>query len=73
MEKVLIETDQQVPHRRIYQTRREVSAAEQAAIMRLPGVVGSASVTRYDITVWKGHAFTWEEIEPAILAVLEKE
>ena len=72
MEKVLIETDEQLPHRRIYQTRREVSAAEQAAIMGLPGVV-SATVSRYDIAVWKGHAFTWEEIEPAILAVLEKE
>jgi hypothetical protein len=71
MEKVIIETDEQLPHRHVYQMRREVSTEEQAAIMGLPGVV-SAPASRYEITVWKGHAFTWDEIEPAIMAVLEK-
>ena len=71
MGQVIVETDESMRHRRIYHTRREVSAVQQQALLKLPGVEYSPS-GRYNITVWKGNAFTWEEIEPAIVAVLEK-
>jgi hypothetical protein len=72
MGKVIYETDESLTDRRIYHTRCEVSAVQQQAILNLPGVECSPS-GRYNIIVWKGHAFTWEEIDPAIVAVLEKE
>ena len=72
MENVIVEKDVRLKHRRVYHTRCEVSEVQQQAILKLPGVECSPS-GRYNITVWKGHAFTWEEIEPAIVAVLEKD
>lgn len=39
-------------------------------IAELPGVA-NVFVSRYELTVFKGQAFTWDEVEPGIIEILE--
>jgi len=57
---------------RTYNTRHPISASH--AIM-LDGIEGVESVvnSKYEVTVTIGALFSWEEVEPRVLAVLKGE
>jgi hypothetical protein len=57
--------------RRTYHAKREVSYPDAAAILKLPGVETMIQ-HRYSIQVTKARLFSWEEVEPAVLGLLDK-
>jgi hypothetical protein len=65
-------------HNREYHLRQPIQGAKPfeiasalASISNLPGVDVATAPHRHTLSIWKGPAFTWEEVEPAILEALK--
>lgn len=55
---------------RIYHTRKLLDE-EVSAIREIEGVDNAQRLYRYSIVVGIGYLFTWEEVEPRVLAILK--
>ncbi len=59
------------PRLRDYPTRIQIESEDVAACEELVGVSTCHKAGRYRLQVWRGEAFSWDEVGPRVLALLE--
>jgi hypothetical protein len=58
-------------HRRQYLLRTPVPAAAARAALEFLLGVEEVGISRYQVTIQKGRAFNWDEVQPAVLTYLQ--